>query len=201
MSTPTPQAIAQAAAALIVEEGMEIGPAKRQALKQLGLRPQTPLPDNRTVEDAVREHIQIFRAQEQPQELRALREIALQWMDRLAEFSPLIGGALWNGTATRHSTIHLQLFHDDPKALPITLLNQGLSFETEEAPGLGGQATEVLILEHPTREPCLDGSALIALWNNPAQALRGALLPDKDGRAPRGTAQSLRDNMAAEEAP
>lgn len=183
--------IAQAAAALIVEEGMEVGPAKRRALKQLGLRANTPLPDNLAVEEAVREYIQIFRAEEQPRELRALREIALLWMQRLGDFSPLLGGAVWSGTATRHSSIHLQLFHDDPKALPIALLDHGVDFETEEASGLSGRPTPVLVIEQATDHADLDGSVLICLWNNDAQALRGALLPGKDGQPARGNVHAL----------
>ena len=83
--------IAQAAAALVVDEGLEYGPAKRRALKQLGLPPRTELPDNGLVEDAVREHIALFCEDTQPAELRALRELALVWMKRLAEFRPHLG--------------------------------------------------------------------------------------------------------------
>lgn len=201
MPQPTQLEIAQAAAALIVEEGMEAGPAKRRALKQLGLRANTPLPDNQTVEEAVRDYIQIFRAQEQPRELRALRERALLWMQRLADFSPLIGGAVWNGTATRHSSIHLQLFHDDAKALPMLLLDRGVTFETEEAIGLNGQPTPVLVIEQPDDHPDLDGSVLVCLWNNDTQALRGALLAGKDGHSLRGNAQALQRLMQEAAAP
>ena len=52
--------IAQAAARLVVEEGLEFGAAKRRAVKQLGLAARAPLPDNDAVEDAVREYISIF---------------------------------------------------------------------------------------------------------------------------------------------
>jgi len=40
--------IAQTAAILVVDEGLEYGPAKRRALKQLGLPARTPLPANAT---------------------------------------------------------------------------------------------------------------------------------------------------------
>ena len=42
--------IAQTAARLIVEEGLEYGPAKRRALKQIDAPSRTPLPDNDLVE-------------------------------------------------------------------------------------------------------------------------------------------------------
>ena len=79
------QEIAAVAAALVVDEGLEYGPAKRRAVRQLGLPERTPLPGNDELEDAVREHLAVFCAETQPAELQALRRLALQWMERLAE--------------------------------------------------------------------------------------------------------------------
>ena len=62
MNDTLTQEIAATAAALVVDEGLEYGPAKRRALKTLGLPPRTPLPNNNEVEAAVREHIAIFCA-------------------------------------------------------------------------------------------------------------------------------------------
>ena len=59
--------IAAAAARLIVDEGMEYDQAKRRAARDFG--PRVELPDNATVEAAVREHIAIFCADTQPAEL------------------------------------------------------------------------------------------------------------------------------------
>src|SRR5688572_28250584 len=74
--------IAATAARLVVEEGLEYGPAKRRAVKQLGLNARSALPDNELVEDAVREYISVFCADTQPRELAALRRLALTWMER-----------------------------------------------------------------------------------------------------------------------
>ena len=49
--------IAAVAARMVVEEGLEYGPAKRRAVKQLGLPARTALPGNEALEDAVREYI------------------------------------------------------------------------------------------------------------------------------------------------
>jgi hypothetical protein len=70
----------------VVEEGLEWGPAKRRAVRQLGCR-SAPLPDNDQLEEAVREYIELFCGDTQPQELQALRELALVWMDRLRSFA------------------------------------------------------------------------------------------------------------------
>jgi len=103
--------IAAAAARLVVEEGMEYAAAKRKAGRDHGRRAE--LPSNEEVEDAVREHIQLFCADTQPAELRALREVALLWMQRLAAFRPHLAGAAWRGTATRHSAVLIDLYCDD----------------------------------------------------------------------------------------
>ena len=84
--------VAAAAAALVVDEGMEYAAAKRKAARGWGGAPSVRLPRNEQLEDAVREHIAVFHADTQPPELHALRELALQWMQRLAPFRPAPGG-------------------------------------------------------------------------------------------------------------
>jgi hypothetical protein len=190
------QEIAAAAAALVVDEGLDYGPAKRRALKQLGLPPRTPLPDNLEVEAAVREHIAIFHADTQPGELRALRELALVWMDRLAEFQPLVGGAVWHGTATELSDIYLQLFSDDPKAVELALINRNVDYEARSVSGLHGHEVEALSLR--SRCDALQTWVGVHLLVNDSDGQRGSLLPDALGRKPRGDASALRELMAQE---
>ena len=74
--------IAAVAARIVVEEGQEYGPAKHRAVKQMGLPGRTALPDNDAVEEAVIDYISLFYAETQPGELRALRRLALTWMQR-----------------------------------------------------------------------------------------------------------------------
>lgn len=189
------QEIAAAAAALAVDEGMDYGQAKRRALKSLGLPPRTPLPDNGLLEAAVREHIAIFHADTQPGELQALRELALVWMDQLADFQPHIGGAVWHGTATQMSDIYLQLFSDDPKAVEIALINQNVDYEARSVSGLHGHEVEALSLR--ARCDALQTWVGVHLLINNGLAMRGALLPDELGRKPRGNAVALRALLAA----
>jgi hypothetical protein len=102
-----PDEIAVSAARLVVDEGMEYA-AARQAQGRTRSWPgaasaHPDMPRNEAVEDEVRTYIDIFCADTQPAELRALRELAaLLWMERLAEFRPHLAGAVWRGTATRH---------------------------------------------------------------------------------------------------
>ena len=192
------QEIAIAAAALVVDEGLDYGQAKRRALRQLGLPPRTPLPDGPRVEAAVREHIAIFHAETQPAELGALRELALDWMTRLAEFKPHLGGAVWHGTATALSDIYLQLFSDDPKAVEIALINHKLDYEARSVSGLHGHEVEALSLR--SRCEPLQTWVGIHLLINDSDDFRGALLRDELGRQPRGDARALRERMAREAA-
>ena len=115
--------IAAAAARLVVDEGMEYAGAKRKAQRALGRHAgRIELPSNEQVEDQVRDYLSLFCADTQPAELHALRTLALIWMERLAEFRPHLTGAVWRGTATRLSAIHLDLYCDDTKSTEITLI-------------------------------------------------------------------------------
>jgi hypothetical protein len=187
--------IAATAARLVVEEGLEYGPAKTRAVRQLGLPARTRLPDNAVVEAAVREHIAIFCAETQPVELRALRELALVWMDRLEPFQPHISGAVWHGTATRLNDVFLQLFCDDPKAAEIHLLNQSCTYEVGSTPGFKGEVVDVLSIR--SRCAALNETVGVHLLIYDADDLRGALKPDAQGRKPRGDATALRHRLAA----
>src|SRR3990167_2521685 len=178
--------IAQTAARLIVEEGLEYGPAKRRALKQIDAPSPTPLPDNDLVEEAVREHIALFCADSQPAELRALRSLALSWMERMAVFRPHLGGAVWNGTATRLSDVYLQLFCDDPKSAEIALIDHGVDYEPATVQGLHGKPVDVLSVGVFSRELGLVVGVHFLVYD--LDDLRGALRRDARGRgAPRGS--------------
>jgi hypothetical protein len=188
--------LAQAAACLVVEEGMEYAAAKRRAVKQLGLSVRTALPDNATIDAAVRDYIALFCADTQPAELAALRTIALTWMDRLDAFRPHLGGAVWRGTATRHSDVYLQLFCDDPKAPEWALLNHRVAYHPGEVKGWRGEPVPVLTLRVRCEE--LGQWALVHLMLHDLDDLRGALRADAQGRKPRGDVAAVRRLLALE---
>ena len=139
--------IAATAARMVVEEGLEYGPAKRRAAKQLGLPNRTPLPDNDMLEAEVRDYIELFCSDTQPAQLHALRELALVWMERLVVYRPHLGGAVWHGTATRLSDIHLQLFCDDSKSAEIALIDHNVQYATGSVTGLHGETVDALCLQ------------------------------------------------------
>lgn len=182
--------IAAAAARMVVEEGLEYGPAKRRAVRQMGLGARTALPDNDTLEDAVREYIDIFCADTQPAELAALRRLALAWMERLAEFRPYLGGAVWHGTATRLSDIYVQLFCDDPKSAEIKLIENNVDYTPRTVTGFNGESVEALSLS--SMSPELGEPIGVHLLVYDHDDLRGALKPDAKGRTPRGDLAAVR---------
>jgi len=181
------------AARLVVEEGLDYGAAKRRAAKQLGAGARGGLPDNAELEAAVEEYIAIFCADTQPAELRALRELALHWMGRLTRFRPHLGGAVWRGTATRHSDIYLQLFCEDSKAAEIALIDMGVRFEARSVPGFQGALVDALSVH--VRSEALQINIGLHLMVYDQDDIRGALQPDARGRSPRGDTDALRRLM------
>ena len=184
--------IAAAAARMVVEEGLEYGPAKKRAARQLGLegRRGTELPDNDQVEDEVFSYLDLFCADSHPAELAELRAVAATWMERLAEFRPHLTGAVWRGTATRRSAVHLQLFCDDSKAAEIALINHGITYELAQTSGPRGQPVALLRIHH--RTAAVGGVVTVFLTILDHDDLRGALKPDARGRTPRGDLPALR---------
>lgn len=194
MSTALTAEIAVVAAQLVAEEGMEYAQAKRKAARTLGRHGRSgELPSNDAVEDEVRAHIALFQADTQPAELAALRVLALEWMLRLAEYRPHLSGAVWRGTANRHSSIHLDLYCDDPKAAEIGLINLGVRFDTDAVTSPRGEDLDVLSLAVRCRG--LADPVTLHLTVRDLDDLRGALKPDASGRSWRGDAQALQRLM------
>ena len=192
--------IAACAASLVVDEGLEYAAAKKRAARDLctsgasGTRARD-LPSNEMLEDAVREHIALFHADTQPGELRALRELARTWMQRLAEFRPHLGGAVWRGTATRLSSVHLDLYCDDTKAAEFALINAGVDYDSAaiERPG----ADPLVVLSFASTSKVLGERVTVHLLVHDLDEQRGALKPDARGRSWRGALPALEQLLDA----
>jgi hypothetical protein len=152
ISTPTEAEalraeIAALAARMIAEDGADYGSAKRRAAKQLlgnqKIRGDI-LPDNSQVELEVREYNALFFGDSQPQRLLALRELAVEIMQKLDKFHPYLVGAVLNGTASKHSDIHLHLYTDNSKEVAIFLLNMDMQYEVSESINKRREALETL---------------------------------------------------------
>ena len=182
--------VAAVAARMVVEEGLEFGAAKRRAVKQMGLSNRAALPDNDLVELAVEDYIATFCADSQPAELKALRALALVWMERLESFRPHVAGAVWHGTATRRSDIYLQLFCDDSKSAEIGLIDRNVRYEPRTVTGFHGEPVDALSVQAYCAE--LGEHVGVHLLIYDFDDLRGALRTDGRGRRPRGDLAALR---------
>lgn len=190
------ETIAAEAARLIVDDGMSYGAAKARARDTVGAPPRAALPDNDLIEAHVRDHIALFHAETQGAELAALRRLALAWMDRLAEFRPYVCGAVWNGTATRRTDIHLQLFCDDPKAAELALVNHDIRYAVQSMPGVRGATIEVLSFSTPCRDLAEDIG--VHLMVHDYDDLRGTL-KTRAGKPPvLGSRDALQARLAQE---
>lgn len=139
--------ISRQAARLIAEGLTDYHAAKLKAARQLNCTDKNALPDNQEIEAALREHLNLFAAQSQPQALAALRQAALRAMRWLQiegqaaagtslgtefSFEPWITGAVLNGTANEYSEIELELVGIEPKTMEFILLNRGIEFDLQE---------------------------------------------------------------------
>ena len=152
ISTPTEAEalraeIAALAARMIAEDGADYGSAKRRAAKQLLGNQKIKgdiLPDNSQVESEVREYNALFFGDSQPQRLLHLRKLAVELMQKLERFNPYLVGAVLNGTASKHSDIHLHLYTDNSKEVAIFLLNLDIQYEVSESLNKRREAMETL---------------------------------------------------------
>ncbi len=190
MSTTAKAEVASTAARLIVEEGLEYGPAKHRAVKLLGWPGRAPLPANDEIEDAVRDYIALFCADTQPAELAALRDLGMRWMVRMAQFRPYLCASVWHGTATRLSDIHIDLFCDDSKSAEIALIDFRADYVARTATGMRGESVDVLSVH----DFCAGLGEMVGVHLKvyDHDDLRGALRPDAKGRAPRGDLAAVR---------
>jgi hypothetical protein len=125
--------IAAAAARLMAEDGIDdFALAKRKAARQLGVTEAQALPGNDEIEAELREYLALYQADEHPQRIAELREIALDAMRALERFNPYLTGPVLKGIAGPYAEIELQLFPDSVKEVEIFLLDRNLSYDTRE---------------------------------------------------------------------
>ncbi|MGK2953081.1 MAG: hypothetical protein ACSLEZ_11950 [Thiobacillus sp.] len=125
--------IAHAAARILAEDGsLDYGSAKRKAARQLGAPDSGNLPDNQQIEEALRSYQALYQADETREQLALLRQVAIEYMERLADFDPHLTGPVLKGTAGRHAGITLQLFTDQQKDVEFLLMGLGTPYQAAE---------------------------------------------------------------------
>lgn len=133
------QQLAMEAARIMAEEGVnDYQFAKRKAATRLGAvgsrNSVRNLPRNDEIQQALEEYLRLFKADSQPVILKKLRQIAVQAMRLLQQFSPRLVGSVLSGTASAHSNINLHIFADTPKDVILFLMNERIPYESAEKP-------------------------------------------------------------------
>jgi hypothetical protein len=148
--TETRARIAAAAARLMAEDGIDdFALSKRKAARQLGALESQALPGNDEIEAELRAYLALYQAEEHPQRVAELREIALDAMRTLEHFSPYLTGPVLKGIAGPYAEIELQLFPDSVKEVEIFLLDRNIAYATHEGRRYAGDrahAVSVLTL-------------------------------------------------------
>jgi hypothetical protein len=106
--------------------------AKRKAAARFSIANKALLPSNIEVQQALVEHQRLFQANEQPVQLRVLREAAMEAMEFFDHFRPRLIGSVFSGTANAHSDVNLHLFADAPEEVVFFLIEHDIPFETSE---------------------------------------------------------------------
>jgi hypothetical protein len=125
--------IAHAAARMLAEDGsLDYGSAKRKAARQLGAPDSGNLPDNQQIEEALRSYQALYQPEATRAQLALLRQTAIDYMERLADFDPHLTGSVLNGTAGPHADVNLQLFTDQQKDVEFLLMRMNTPYQAGE---------------------------------------------------------------------
>jgi len=125
------QHIAIEAARILAEDGQRnYRMAKEKAAIRLGADPRSGLPSNTEVEQALREHQQLYQ-NNHAANLETKRKAALKAMQFFSPFRPKLVGSVLEGTADQHSRISLHLFCETPDQAVGFLLENKLPFDQE----------------------------------------------------------------------
>ena len=176
--TGTRARIAAAAARLMAEDGIDdFALAKRKAAKQLGASDSQALPGNDEIEAQLRAYLALYQADEHPQRVAELREIALDAMRALERFNPYLTGPVLKGIAGPYAEIELQLFPDSVKDVEIFLLDRNLAYDTQEGRRYAGDRAHAV-------------SVLSLIWEG--APLRLSIFDPRDERIALKTSQAGR---------
>lgn len=99
------------AARIMAEEGVgDFQRAKRKACARLGIKNSRNLPANLEIEDALHDQLSLFAASETSKLREDSIVSALELMEQLAEFSPMLAGAALSGAMTRSRPVEIHAF-------------------------------------------------------------------------------------------
>jgi len=125
--------LAQEAAQILAETGSrDFFAAKRKAAEHLGAVDTRNMPSNKEIEAALMTYQRLFRADSQPQELRRLRQVALQAMKFFSRYRPRLAGSVLRGTADTNSTVTLHVYAGAMEEVGLHLMENAIPFQTAD---------------------------------------------------------------------
>jgi len=125
----TRQQITREAARLMAEEGViDHQTAKVKAIERLGLPENSARPDNREIENALGEYLQLFEAVELIERRKRWRETAVEAMQLLRDFNTYLIGPALSGTITRFSRVQI-LVITQPEMVSILLRDNEIPYD------------------------------------------------------------------------
>lgn len=125
--------VAEEAARIMREQGIrDFLLAKRKAADRLGIAERHALPANQEIAAALAAQQRLFGGTAHHDNLRALREIALDAMCLLRNFNPRLVGPVLAGTATPHTDISLHVFAATPEDVAFLLIERGIRYHSSE---------------------------------------------------------------------
>jgi hypothetical protein len=169
------QHIALEAARVMAEEGInDFQLAKRRAAARLGMDELKNLPNNQQIEQALREHLQLFHGVRLADQLRRLRTLAVEAMEFLQPFDPRLVGAALSGTATPTCGIQLHITAEMPEDIALRLQEHGIPFQQDmRRVRFGGERYESV----PTFQFTADGTSVELFVFNHRDARETPLSP------------------------
>lgn len=187
--------VAEEAARIMREQGVrDFLLAKRKAADRLGIVDRHALPANQEIADALAAQQRLFGGAAHHDNLRALRETALDAMRLLQGFNPRLVGAVLAGTATPHTDISLHVFAATPEEVAFLLIERGIRYRN------GDRRVRLANGEHasfPSFEFDADGVAVEATVF-PEQGLREApVCPVNGGQMRRARREEVEALLAA----
>lgn len=125
--------VAEEAARIMREQGVrDYLVAKRKAADRLGVVDRHALPANHEIAEAMAQQQRLFGGTAHHDNVRELREVALQAMRLLRRFNPRLVGPVLAGTAEAHTDVSLHLFAPTPEEVAFLLIEQGLRYRAGE---------------------------------------------------------------------
>lgn len=128
------QLVADEAARLLFEEGYrDYQIAKLKAAQRLGCSTnKAHQPSNLEIHQAILRRREMLTSIKEAQHLYELRKVAIEAMEFLQPYSPMLAGAVTDGTAGLHSPAVIHLFAATPEEVMFYLEDSKLPFQTHE---------------------------------------------------------------------